>query len=69
MAREFADHCPACGIKWSETLDDGRTSYPLLGGNVVNDRVASWHCLACDASWPRGSQTILKDADDPRPER
>ena len=26
----------------------------LLGGAISNDRVASWHCLACGHTMPRG---------------
>lgn len=55
------DQCPECGGQWSDQLDDGRKGYPGLGGNIVNDRVCSWHCLHCGASWERGDRSILQE--------
>ena len=57
---DLLDACPKCGAQWSEVGEDGKTYYPNVGGNVVNDRIASWHCLVCSASWPRGCKEIEK---------
>jgi hypothetical protein len=37
------DICPKCG-------NDDKA---MIGGNVVNDRVLTWHCIWCKHTWKR----------------
>ena len=66
--RDLLDACPSCGGRWTEVDPSTRKKYwPMIAGNVVNDRVASWHCLHCSASWERGDASILQPATEARP--
>lgn len=58
--REHLDACPCCGGQWSTVEPSGKKYWPMLAGNVVNDRVASWHCLHCGAFWERGDTSISR---------
>lgn len=58
MTRELLDVCPSCGGQWSTVDANGEKWWDGVGGNVVNDRVESWLCLHCSASWPRGDTSI-----------
>jgi histidine triad (HIT) family protein len=53
------DTCPVCGGQWAEVGADGRTYHNMLAGNVVDDRVATWHCLHCATWWHRGADSAI----------
>lgn len=58
---ELLDACPSCGGRWAYVAESGKRYWDGVGGSIVNDRVASWHCLHCLASWPRGDTSIYRD--------
>lgn len=63
MTKQLLDACPTCGGEWSHVDETGKKWWGWVGGNVVNDRIVTWVCLHCFASWDRNDPSIHREAD------